>query len=469
MPVTVNFNALSSAYPTITNRIRASIYKESDPLALVASQTEDAPHPIRIWAFPGLPRDNYRFSLDEIDGSGNVVTNLALFDAVPSEVDGLLTRNDEQPQVGVTTGFVAGSTNFTFDGTGGKPNYVGWEIVPSELTGRGILVRGVDYSWDSATGTFSLLIPGDVFSDQTFYNIHFQPFQNPAGNSYPTLNDLQIKYVDSDYVMLVEDIGKKIIIEPLGDYLEITLLSLSLVPIGRKTMFEISGNEFSVSSVKFITNGADKIAFLSGDIIAQRNESFSLYKAQRPSEALEWRMCDIEGNFNKVGEIIFEDQISDLVYNKQILDGSLGDVNKHARIYKYISNLPIDQVVNFADWNTGNNKYKYSNANVDGEFHFPDRRDKYLRSTGNDTSSGEYLANQNKVHSHNLATLSGADDGFLDNSTKKLNANGGLSGNLSYRLQAKPPATTVDIGSSGVEGGTESRPETVILNQYVIL
>ena len=46
-----------------------------------------AGHPTRVYSFSGLPRNNYGFSLDEIDGSGNVVNNLALFDVVPGQVD----------------------------------------------------------------------------------------------------------------------------------------------------------------------------------------------------------------------------------------------------------------------------------------------------------------------------------------------------------------------------------------------
>ena len=92
----------------------------------------------------------------------------------PSSFSSVLsTRNDEQIKVGVTPGFNQGDNSFTFDGTGGKPDYRGLSIVPSELNGRGILINGIDYSWNSITGNFTLLLPGDIFMANTVYNIHF--------------------------------------------------------------------------------------------------------------------------------------------------------------------------------------------------------------------------------------------------------------------------------------------------------
>src|ERR1044071_3050415 len=118
---TVVLDAYSKAYPLITNRIRASVFLETDPEALIDSIIEVGTHSARIWHFPGLPRANYGFSLDEIDGGGGVVNNLALFAVVPSTIDGLLTRDDEQIKVNTTTGFDAELTSVVFDGTDGKP------------------------------------------------------------------------------------------------------------------------------------------------------------------------------------------------------------------------------------------------------------------------------------------------------------------------------------------------------------
>lgn len=96
----------------------------------------------------------------------------------------LIVRNDEQIKVGTTPGLVAGASSFTFDGTQVspgvyKPDYRNAEIVISELTGRGILVKGLDYTWVPSTGQFDLIQLGDEFSLNTYYNVHFQPLAQP--------------------------------------------------------------------------------------------------------------------------------------------------------------------------------------------------------------------------------------------------------------------------------------------------
>ncbi|MEO7520390.1 MAG: hypothetical protein ABIW79_01110, partial [Gemmatimonas sp.] len=253
---TVVFDLVSKAFPTITNRIRAAVYKETSPLAIVAQIIDTtAGHPQRVWHFPGLNRENYKLSLDEIDASDNPIANLALFDVVPGTIDGLLSRKDEQIKVGTTVGFVTGATSFTFDGTGGKPDYIGWEIVPSELTGRGILVRGLDYSWDKTVGTFTLLQAGDVFPEFLYYNIHFEPQINPIGNSVAVSNrDYTIRLITSNTTLDDTDFGKKLIVEPAGVYMTVTLPLLSSVAEGRPLLVEIGGS--GIKTVKFVTSGA---------------------------------------------------------------------------------------------------------------------------------------------------------------------------------------------------------------------
>lgn len=98
----------------------------------------------------------------------------------------LLVRNDQQIQVGITPGLVSGSTSFTFDGTFGKEDYRGYEIVISEYSGRSPMIKGVDYSWDYMTGLFNLLLSGDSLQYLQYYNVHFQnaiPGSSPASPS----------------------------------------------------------------------------------------------------------------------------------------------------------------------------------------------------------------------------------------------------------------------------------------------
>lgn len=102
----------------------------------------------------------------------------------------LISRNDEQIKVGLTIGLTAGSSSFVFDGTSGKLDYRYYDLVVSEISGRGILVKGLDFSWNSVTGTFTLLQSGDLFQNNQFYNIHFEPL---AGST-PSVSGIIIDY-----------------------------------------------------------------------------------------------------------------------------------------------------------------------------------------------------------------------------------------------------------------------------------
>lgn len=98
-----------------------------------------------------------------------------------------IPRNDEQIQVDTTPGLVQNTSYFRFDGAAvpaGLPDYRGYEIVISELTGRGILVKGLDYSWNYTTGEFELLQSSDLFQHSTWYNVHFQ---NPVTQPIPVI------------------------------------------------------------------------------------------------------------------------------------------------------------------------------------------------------------------------------------------------------------------------------------------
>ena len=467
---TVALNAYSKAYPLITNGIRASVYLQSSPQALVASIIDTTTgHPARTWSFPGLPRANYGFSLDEIDDSGNVLANLALFDVTPGEVDGLLTREDEQIKVDTTTGFVSGTAEFIFDGTlvSGvqKPNYVGWDIVPSELNGRGILVRGLDYNWFPETGTFVLLQPGDLFTTNTYYNIHFEPIQNPVGNSYPTVTDFTIRLMTSGGNASVTDFGNKLIIEPVVPYCEIALPSIITVPEGRIMTVEVGGTGFNC--VKFPANGSDVINFANGDIYAYCGETFSVYRFNHPTRGNEWRVCDAEGNFKTVGRIVTEDKYYSDVLNSIPLDGNPISVSTYARLYNdFVLQLPLAQTCNFDDWSTGNNMYLYSLANSSNpiyanQFRTPDRRGLFEKnnSTG---KAGDYntdSVNNSKVIFRGTKVKLATDPYDANGVIVLAPATG----------SAISPTPTQDITNTYPESGTYNQPRNYVINKYVLI
>jgi hypothetical protein len=450
---TVVLDAYSKAYSLITNRIRAAVSTETSPLSIVASIIDTTSgHPARTWHFAGLLRDNYRFSLDEIDGSDNPINNLALFDVVPGAIDGVLVRDDEQIQVDVTTGFVGGANTFTFDGTGGKPNYIGWEIVPSELTGRGILVKGLDYSWDSVTGILTLLQAGDVFPTGNYWNIHFDPKTVTAGAGVSNVTDFQIRLITTDETLTVDDFGKKLIVEPSGVYIELSLPDISTVADGRPVMIDVMAS--SICCVKIIPNGADTINWIRGNVYILPNESLKLYKFTRSAGVYEWRITDADGNFKSVGELVGDDLTT--VFNKQFLDGTIRLITQYARIYnEVVLNLPGTQVVNFDSWITGNNKYFYSLANSAdpsnaGKFHFPDRRGIFERNN-NAGKAGDYQDEMVGSHLHHIT-----------GSTTTSFIGGG-------KVPAVSGGSVEDAGNTDLNTGTETRPKNYLINKYVLL
>lgn len=455
---TVVIDAYVKAFPLMTNRQRASIYKESDLLAPVATQIENAPHPIRIWHFPGLPRDNYAFVLDEIDGGGAVVQNLAEFDLVPGALDSALFRGDEQYKVGTTPGFDAGLDTVTFDGTGGKPDFRNWEIVPSELTGRGILVRGLDYSWDKLTGIMVWLQAGDILQDATWYNFKFDPIANTAGGSEPTVTDFSSRLVTATGNIEVADFGNTVIVEPEGPYIELTLPDITTVPQGRPVSIEtIKLVGSAVNCIKIIPNGADIINFLQGDLYMMNNESLQIYRFRRDDLTDEWRVRLAQGNFYSVGESIADDAIQTGVYCKQALNGSSKDKFQYARYYnEVVLRLPATQRVNYDDWATGNNKYLHSLANSGDlgnadKFYFPDRRDLFERNN-NAGKAGDYQADTVGPHLHPVNPPTSDNQSSAGRTT---------TGNTIT-------SETITQYFTGLNTGTvETRPKNYLINKYV--
>jgi len=459
---TVVLDAYSKAYPSITNRIRASITLSND-VAIIASIIDTTVgHPARVWHFPGLLRANYSFSLDEIDGGGTPINNLALFDVVPGQIDGTLIRNDEQIQVGTTTGFDAGLTTVTFDGTGGKPDYIGWEIVPSELTGRGILVEGLDYSWVSATGVFTLLQSGDQLQDENWYNIHFNPQENTTGGSVPLNSDFTARIIDVDDDIEVEDFGNTIIVEPSGVYTELQLPDITTVVVGRKLNIEVEKALGSgVQCVRILPDGADVINFMRGNLFMMNNESLEIYRFLRPDLSNEWRVRNAQGNFHRIGESVGDDAIQTGVYCKQLWDGSIRNRYQYARVYEEIVlRLPATQVVDYDDWATGNNKYLFSKANSTDpgnadKFYFPDRRNLFERNNSAG-KAGDYADDVIKVTDLKVDIPQG-------------NSYTGAGGPGVFGRGAASP-NTVTLSVYGTLGtGTETAPKNYLTNKYCVI
>ena len=85
---------------------------------------------------------------------------------------GLTYRRPELVQAGTTTGFDSGVNTVTFDGTDGKADWRGWEIIPERI-GQGTLKKNIDYTWDIITGEW-VLLGSDVFGAGEYFFVQFQ-------------------------------------------------------------------------------------------------------------------------------------------------------------------------------------------------------------------------------------------------------------------------------------------------------
>lgn len=403
---TLNLNIQTSSYPTITNNITVSISKASSPAAIVDSIVDTTSgHPSRLYTFSGLERTNYIVSIDETDiSTGSPVANLHRISVVPSSSNDVDSRDDEQIQVG-TPYLVAGQNVAFFNGSNSSPDYRGWEIVPSELGGRGILVEGVDYSWNKANGRFKLLIANDVFQSQQWYNIHFNPITKQNSNSFPSFLDLQFKDISSNYNILASDFGKELNVFNTSNLLVLTLPDISTVPSGRP-IFINTENVGSNFSVIINPNPGDTIEMYSNYCVMSSNERICIYKATYSNGSSSFKVKDKDGNFDTFGNIVVN--MGSFLFKKGVeAVGQELDVDMYYRFYNlFVAQLPSSCKVNFDDWSTSVfNKTKFGIANSAnlskaGKFIMPDLSGLYCRISNSIISSGTYQQWQFPEHKH---------------------------------------------------------------------
>lgn len=98
---------------------------------------------------------------------------------------GLMYRKPELIQGGVTPGFTAGASSFTFDGTGGAADWRGWKIIPERI-GQGTMKdtgTAPDYTYDITTGVWTFITPGDTAHINEYFFIQFQ-LQNEGSDDF---------------------------------------------------------------------------------------------------------------------------------------------------------------------------------------------------------------------------------------------------------------------------------------------
>lgn len=396
--MTLVINAYSVPFPTITNRIRSYVATQLSPAAIIASKIENAPHPSRVWSFPGLIRTNYVFVMEEIDGTGSFVRQLAYFDVVPGDLTTGLFRGEEQIKVGTTSGLVSGSASFTFDGSGGKLDYRGWDISIEEYAGVGTMIRGIDYSWDKATGIFSYL-NGLKFQPNQWYTVEFAP-QTGGALSVPTVFDFSMRLITSNTTVDIEDFGNKVLVEPSGNYLELGLPPLDTVPSGRPLMIETLSSQ-AFKCVKVLSNGTDVINFLNGSIYLMMNEKMFIYKFIVGGRK-EWRVYNEIGNFINCGQLVSYDLSN--VFNKMLMNGAILDKFQYARLYnEVVLRLPVNQRVNYDGWSSTQTFYSLANStdpSFTNKFRIPNRLGLTEKINSSGRIVGSYEPDAVGVHEH---------------------------------------------------------------------
>lgn len=464
---TVVLTAYSIAYPNISNDIRVDISTQAAPSVIIATQTDTASgHPARIWSFPGLPRTNLIYNMNEIDSLGTPVRNLAYFDVFPDAVGSILVRDDEQITVDVTPGLVAGATSFTFDGTGGTPDYRGWTIVPARL-GYDLLADGIEYSWSAITGRLDLLQAGDVFIHDEIFNIHFNPQNVTAGGSVSNFYDYPVFVKTADYTLQPSDFGGIVVLDPSANYMELTLCSPLSTPDGRPVKIQMKPSA-TMKCCKIINSYTLNY---SGALFLAPGEEISIY-----SVSGEFFVFSESGNMKTVGSIVFSEKAT--MNNAIRLNGQTIDKYQFARLYDYVLSLLSGQRVSFDSWTSGNNKYKFSladSANISNadKFKVPDRRDLYIRSEGVTFTASTYLQMMIQAHKHatGIGEFSGITPPFggagftnkvglgkndNDNDWWYTNDGSNLLGSLN------------PVNAAGVIG-TETRPNSIVSNMFILI
>jgi len=307
----------------------------------------------------------------------------------------------------------------------------------------------VQYTWDTVLGKFDLITADDAFQTGELFNIEFELVVQNAGS--PPAQELftDVMIVTGTTALTGADIGKKIVIKGASPYFEVSLPEGATVAEKTVTYFEWGVG--SHVNVKLTTFAGDTIDWGKGNldhITGGVCESLALFWEASVGE---WRVHSHDGNFLKLGRIISTDGDDTTEYNVQEMDGSNLAVATYKRAYEdYVQQLPPAQVCNYADWGTGDNSRKWSYSNGTN-FRVPDRRNLYLRNTDGAILPGVYQADMIGPLSLVIPQVqhigSGVPVGVTD---------GPLGGS--------PPTETFTISA-----GTETRPKSVVVRQFVLI
>lgn len=448
-------NIITAAFPTISGNLRYVVYKSAEYPAELASQTFSAPHAERTVTFTGLEApQNFIWKL--LQGT----QQLASFNFVTKPDVNVSYKAPVEIEVGVTPGFTADTTTAVLDGTSGTDDWRGYEL-RLERIGQGTVTRDVSvrYTWDSATGTITLTEPDVKFQAGEFFNAEFDLIVSPTGGGV-SAQDLftNTVVVTGNTTLTADDIGKNVIIQGAGDYLEVTLPDISLVTGSKLIYFESGRGSHKCCKIKTVSG--QLIDWLSplGDRVKINMGQSELIALYRQKDTTVWRVMHPYGNYSTVGSLVYSDLSESSMLNALLCDGRSVSVNAYARLYEeHVLQLDPSQVCAYSAHGTGDNNKKFSFSSG-GFFRIPDLRNLFLRNSNGTNKPGDYQVDA--VYIAPAAPNAGGIYGVKQDGTKTATSVDNSSGEINIR-----DAVTIQ----SVAGVTETRPKGRITRVYVLV
>lgn len=485
---TLALEVFTSPWPAISNRVEMRVYAQSDDLAILDSVIKVDATIDNDWSFPGLPRVNLVFRIFEIDGGGGIIQQLGgNMNVIPPAFGGVQFKVHQLLEADVTGGYASGLNTFTM------ADWIGWDPIIDRI-GSGPMKLGIDFSYDISTGTVTLLTGGDVFGPNEFLSVQFDPKVGEAPGSIPKADRISsCKRVTANYsISAGNDFGGVVIADPAGNYMELTLPDIATVVPLRTVIIEMRQNA-TQKCCKIKVTGANIIDWKRGNESALyicNSESIEIYRFVDPVGPTNyWRTVASSGNFLRVGDGVTNDSPAVNTFNTIKCIGQSANVQQYARFYnEYVAQLG-GQLVNYDDWPTGNNKYKFSLANSAnpanaGLFRVADRSNMFERITDEVRVAGDFkpfaigthrhltVINQN-VASSQFPTERGTVLTKLRSIIQNWSKTGG--GAEGYFLDSKVDEPTVGRTSVAVDSNSnaftvnENCPNHIAVNKYLYI
>ena len=471
------FFALKITWPTITNDIRISVYDILDINTPITFLQKAAPHLDQQYDFPGLPRLNFIYKVQEYSiGGSTFISELGNATFVPAN-DELDYKSPQDIQIGVTE--IEGAEPDVWPEHStliNIPGWIGYEIIFGRNGVQYPMRKNVDYTWDSITGDLAFLGDGDETQPTEWFHVEFEIIirQSSGGVGSSTGAGFpEILVVTANYTMVNADIGKKILIDPAGTYLEITLPDYTSVQANKLTYFEMvyTGSD---KCAKIKSFSGQQISFLEtmADLYICPNESFELYKRVVVGTTYQWRVQNAEGNFKSVGEMFYSDMPT--VLNAVRADGSNKDYQTYSRLYnRYV--LLGSLGISYASWSSANilTRMRFSLKDIgSNNFRIPDMQTTpvYMRPAGVSVA-GEYGAGQLLQHQH-LSSANTSVDGSnspYGSSDVAHSYIGKYTGSSTYRPDATSRSVEFSVATGHYEtiDGTENMPNSRSSNLFI--